>query len=166
MHSLGWLLLALGLSSCGDQSSIAPFAEQDAPALAPQSQQSSPPSTPPSSIPGATGLKPLPTAQQVQGAVPSGRADPFSPLPLATRADQPASDGTRLLGVLTVGKQTRALFSFGTSRGEICVGPRGRCSQDQPLVLPEGWSVLNIDGQKGCIQLAENGKAQDLLCIA
>ena len=52
------------------------------------------------------------------------------------------------------------------SRGEICVGPRGRCSQDQPLVLPEGWSVLNIDGQKGCIQLAENGKAQDFLCIA
>ena len=43
---------------------------------------------------------------------------------------------------------------------------RGHCSQDQPLVLPEGWSVLNIDGQKGCVQLAENGKAQDLLCIA
>ena len=166
VHSLGWLLLALGLSSCGDQSSIAPFAEQDAPALAPQSQQSSPPSTPPSSIPGATGLKPLPTAQQVQGAVPSGRADPFSPLPVATAADQPAAGGSRLLGVLTVGSQTRALFSFGTSLGEICVGPRGRCSQDHPLVLPEGWSVLNIDGQKGCVQLAENGKAQDLLCIA
>ena len=98
--------------------------------------------------------------------VPSGHADPFSPLPLATGADQPSSGGSRLLGVLTVGKQTRALFSFGMSRGEICVGPRGRCSQDQPLVLPEGWSVLNIDGQKGCIQLAENGKAQDLLCIA
>ena len=117
--------------------------------------------------PGATGLKPLPTAQQVQGAVPSGRADPFSPLPVATTAaDQPAAGGSRLLGVLTVGSQTRALFSFGTSRGEICVGPRGRCSQDHPLVLPEGWSVLNIDGQKGCVQLAENGKAQDLLCIA
>ena len=103
VHSLGWLLLALGLSSCGDQSSIAPFAEQDAPALAPQSRQSSPPSTPPSSIPAATGLKPLPTAQQVQGAVPSGRADPFSPLPVATAADQPAAGGSRLLGVLTVG---------------------------------------------------------------
>jgi hypothetical protein len=145
---------------------MAPSAEQDAPPLAPQSQQPSSPSPPPSLIPGATGLKPLPTAQQVQGAVPSGRADPFSPLPVATAADQPAAGGSRLLGVLTVGSQTRALFSFGTSRGEICVGPRGRCSQDHPLVLPEGWSVLNIDGQKGCVQLAENGKAQDLLCIA
>ena len=116
---------------------------------------------------GATGLKPLPTVQQVQGAVPSGRADPFSPLPVTkTGADQSASGGSRLLGVLTVGTQTRALFSFGTRRGEICVGPRGRCSQDHPLVLPEGWSVLTIDVQKGCVQLAENGKAQDLLCIA
>ena len=146
---------------------MAPSAEQDAPPLAPQSQQSSPPSPPPSLIPGATGLKPLPTAQQVQGAVPSGRADPFSPLPVATTAaDQPASGGSRLLGVITVGTETRALFSFGTSRGEICVGPRGHCSPDHPHVLPEGWSVLAIDAQKGCVQLAKNGKAQDLLCIA
>ena len=116
---------------------------------------------------GATGLKTLPTVQQVQGAVPSGRADPFSPLPVATTAaDQPASGGSRLMGVLTVGMETRALFSFGTSRGEICVGPRGYCSPDHPHVLPEGWSVLAIDAQKGCVQLAENGKAQDLLCIA
>ena len=116
---------------------------------------------------GASGLKPLPTVQQVQGAVPSGRADPFSPLPVATTAaDQSTSGGSRLLGVLTVGTQTRALISYGTSRGEICVGPRGRCSQDHPLVLPEGWSVLKIDAQQGCVQLAENGKAQELLCIA
>ena len=90
---------------------MVPSAEQDAPPLAPQSQQSSPPSTPPSSIPGATGLKPLPTAQQVQGAVSLGRADLFSPLPVATTADQPAAGGSRLVGVLTVGTQTRALFS-------------------------------------------------------
>ena len=84
MHSLGWLVLALGLSSCGDQASMAPSAEQDVPPLALQSQQSSAASPLPPLIPGATGLKPLPTAQQVQAAVPSGRADPFSPLPLAT----------------------------------------------------------------------------------
>jgi hypothetical protein len=70
-----------------------------------------------------------------------------------------------LLGVLTVGTQTRALFAIGTNLGEICVGPRGHCSADHPLVLPEGWSVLTIDDQNGCVQLAENGKAQDLLCI-
>ena len=79
MHSLGWLVLALGLSSCGDQASMAPSAEQDVPPLALQSQQSSAASPLPPLIPGATGLKPLPTAQQVQAAVPSGRADPFAP---------------------------------------------------------------------------------------
>jgi hypothetical protein len=167
MHAVGWLVIALGLSSCGDQTSMAPSLEQDVPPLAPPSQQGSPPSPPPSLMTGATGLKPLPTVQQVQGAVPSGRADPFSPLPVATTAaDQSTSGGSRLLGVLTVGTQTRALISYGTSRGEICVGPRGRCSQDHPLVLPEGWSVLKIDAQQGCVQLAENGKAQELLCIA
>lgn len=167
MQGIGGLVLVIGLSSCGDQSSIPPCAENGAPPLAPQSQQSDAPSLlmkPPLGS-AATGLKPLPTAQQVQGAVPSGRADPFSPLPVAAGADQPASGGSRLLGVLTVGTQTRALFTFGTNLGEICVGPRGHCSADHPLVLPEGWSVLTIDDQNGCVQLAENGKAQDLLCI-
>ena len=166
MQGIGGLVLVIGLASCGDQSSISPSAESGAPPLAPQSQQSDAPSlTKPPLVSGATGLKPLPTAQQVQGAVPSGRADPFSPLAVAAGADQPASGGSRLLGVLTVGTQTRALFAFGTNLGEICVGPRGHCSADHPLVLPEGWSVLTIDDQNGCVQLAENGKAQDLLCI-
>ncbi len=166
MQCIGGLVLVIGLSSCGDQSSIPPSAESGSPPLAPQSQQSdAPPIVKPPLGSAATGLKPLPTAQQVQGAVPSGRADPFSPLPVAAGADQPASGGSRLLGVLTVGTQTRALFAFGTNFGEICVGPRGHCSADHPLVLPEGWSVLTIDDQNGCVQLAENGKAQDLLCI-
>lgn len=166
MQGIGGLVLVIGLSSCGDQSSTPPSSESGAPPLAPQSQQSdAPPLMKPPLGSAATGLKPLPTAQQVQGAVPSGRADPFSPLPVAAGADQPASGGSRLLGVLTVGTQTRALFTFGTNLGEICVGPRGHCSADHPLVLPEGWSVLTIDDQNGCVQLAENGKAQDLLCI-
>ena len=166
MQGIGGLVLVIGLSSCGDQSTISPSAENGAPPLAPQSQQSdAPPLMKPPLGSAATGLKPLPTAQQVQGAVPSGRADPFSPLAVAAGADQPASGGSRLLGVLTVGMQTRALFAFGTNLGEICVGPRGHCSADHPLVLPEGWSVLTIDDQNGCVQLAENGKAQDLLCI-
>ena len=166
MQGIGGLVLVIGLSSCGDQSSIPPSAESGAPPLAPQSQQSDAPSLmkPPLGS-AATGLKPLPTAQQVQSAVPSGRADPFSPIPVAAGADESASGGSRLLGVLTVGTQTRALFAFGTKLGEICVGPRGHCSADHPLVLPEGWSVLTIDDQNGCVQLAENGKAQDLLCI-
>jgi hypothetical protein len=115
---------------------MAPSAEQDVPPLALQSQQSSAASPLPQLIPGATGLKPLPTAQQVQAAVPSGRADPFSPLPLATGADQPSSGGSRLLGVLTVGKQTRALFSFGMSRGEICVVPAGDVLRISPSFCP------------------------------
>ena len=166
MQGIGGLVLVIGLSSCGDQSSIPPSAESGAPPLVPQSLQSdAPPIVKPPLGYAATGLKPLPTAQQVQSAVPSGRADPFSPIPVAAGADESASGGSRLLGVLTVGTQKRALFAFGTNLGEICVGPRGHCSADHPLVLPEGWSVLTIDDQNGCVQLAENGKAQDLLCI-
>ena len=167
MQGIGGLVLVIGLSSCGNQSSIPPSAESGAPPLASQSRQSDAPSLlmkPPLGS-AATGLKPLPIAQQVQGAVPSGRADPFSPLPVGAGADQLASGGSRLLGVLIVGTQTRALFAFGMNLGEICVGPRGHCSADHPLVLPEGWSVLTIDDQNGCVQLAENGKAQDFLCI-
>ena len=145
MQGIGGLVLVIGLSSCGDQSSIPPLAESGAPPLAPQSQQSdASPLVKPLLGSAATGLKPLPTAQQVRDAVPLGRTDPFSPLPVAPGADQPASGGSRLLGVLTVGTETRALFAFGTNRGEICVGPRGHCSADHPLVLPEGWSVLTL----------------------
>ena len=100
MQGIGGLVLAIGLSSYGDQSSIPPSAVVGAPSLALQSQLRSAISLPPLT-PRTTGLKPLPTAQQVQGAMLSGRADPFSPQPVA--ADQPASGGTRLLDVLTVG---------------------------------------------------------------
>ena len=140
-------------------------AEQDAPPLAPQSQKSSPPSPLPSLlILGATGLKPLPTTQQVQVAAHRPTLIFLVPYRLQLQSINLPRVVHVLFGVLTVGTQMRAaLFSFGTSPGEICVGPRGRCSQDQSLVLPEGCSVLDIDGQKGCVQLVENDKAQDLL---
>jgi len=168
---VGLLCLALGLASCADQSVVSPTELQGSPPVLQQPPKGSAPllKTPPLGFVDA-GLKPLPTAQQVKDAVLSGRADPFSPLPntgsTASTTDATLNAGPSVVGVLTVGTQTRALLSFGTGRGEICVGPRGRCSQDHPLVLPEGWSVLRIDAQKGCVQLAENGKAQDLLCIA
>ena len=82
IHCVAWLLVSLGLVSCGNQPSIPSAVEQGAASLSLQSQESGAPSPAPPLMAGATGLKPLPTVQQVQGAVPSGRADPFSLLPV------------------------------------------------------------------------------------
>lgn len=114
--------------------------------------------------------------QDVQNAAPGGRNDPFAPLLGAQiqpgdAEGQPgdAKDsgaGVTLTGVLTVGNQRRALVTTALGTGVICIGAGGRCSSDIPELLPPGWSVLSIDVQRGCIQLALNGQPQDSLCIA
>ena len=103
----------------------------------------------------AIGLTPLPSAEEVLQAAPGGRADPFG-----------RSGPVRLTGVMTVGHQQRALVTTAKGGGVICVGMDGRCGDHVPLVLPTGWSVLNIDVARGCIRLAVGGNPQDPLCIA
>ena len=112
--------------------------------------------------------------QDVQNAAPGGRNDPFAPLlsaQIQPEEGQPgdaedSGSGVTLTGVLTVGNQRRALVTTALGTGVICVGADGRCSSDIPELLPPGWSVLSIDVQRGCIQLALNGQPQDSLCIA
>lgn len=132
------------------------------------------------------GLMPLPTVQQVQQAAPGGRQDPFGVLPAVLAAEQqesgpegPGTDGdpggdppidpgsvVKLTGVLRVGGEQRALVQNATTSGVLCVSADGRCAGDGEQLLPEGWSVLSIDVQRGCIRLAENGEPQELLCMA
>jgi len=163
------LILAFGLCGCfGSDSSD----NTAVPAPSPPAEAADQPVVAPPEI----GLIPLPSVRQVQGQAPGGRMDPFGSLP--TRRGLPSADadgeseavdpgsGMVLTGVLTVGGQTRALVGFGEQSGEVCVGPAGRCSADSPFALPEGWSVLNIDVARGCIQLEQNGQPQDPLCIA
>ena len=124
--------------------------------------------------PPEIGLIPLPSVRQVQQEAPGGRVDPFGPLSggmmvPSVQGDADGADsspGLVLTGVLTVGGQTRALVGFGDQSGEVCVGPGGRCSADSPFVLPSGWSVLSIDANRGCVQLAQNSQPLEPLCIA
>ncbi|MEB3247633.1 MAG: hypothetical protein VKJ63_07180 [Synechococcus sp.] len=135
------------------------------------------------------GFIPLPSVEQVQRAAPGGRADPFQPLPaqLAAAADKgagssdqekgaeegveadqlinPASDFT-LTGVMLVGRQRRAFVQSPAGSAVLCIGNDGRCSSDAEQVLPATWSVLSIDLQRGCLQLAQAGKPQTALCLS
>ena len=112
-------------------------------------------------------MTPLPSAEQVQQAAPSGRADPFGPLVGVAAADaQDPTTGLALNGVLLVGDQKRAIVTTTNGSGVICVGADGRCGADAPLLLPTGWSVLSIDVARGCIRFALNDEPQDLFCIA
>jgi len=161
------LSLSLVLSGCGaaepvDGSVTVPPSRSAQPAVEPD---------PPRLIPDL-GLTPLPTPQQVQATGGGGRADPFSALPVpgaSTHADAPGGDpdsGVTLTGVLLVGGQQRALARSSLGSGVLCIGREGRCEGDRGSLLPQGWSVLAIDVQRGCIRLARNGEPQAPLCMA
>ena len=128
------------------------------PALLPET---SPPPAPP------IGLTPLPSAEEVQQAAPGGRSDPFSPLVGVDAAGaQDPNTGLTLTGVLLVGDQKRAMVTTASGSGVVCVGSDGRCGEDDPLLLPTGWSVLRIDVERGCVRMALNDEPQDPFCIA
>ena len=120
------------------------------------------------------GFIPLPTVEDVQQSAPGGRVDPFQPLSseqvevdfdAADAVFDPAS-GLTLSGVLRVGQQRRALVQTQGRSGELCEGADGRCVADGDRLLPSGWSVLSIDVEKGCLALAREGEAQDLICLS
>lgn len=162
------LSLSLVLTGCGEAQPI------DGPVTAPPSR-SAPPVVepdPPRSIPDL-GLTPLPTPQQVQASGGGGRADPFAAVlvPGASTTTDAASggdpdSGVTLTGVLRVGGQQRALVRSSLGNGVLCIGREGRCEGDVGSLLPQGWSVLAIDVQRGCIRLARSGEPQAPLCMA
>ena len=76
------------------------------------------------------------------------------------------SSGVTLTGVLRVGGQQRALARSSLGSGVLCIGRDGRCEGDRGSMLSQGWSVLAIDVQRGCIRLARNGEPQAPLCMA
>ena len=83
----------------------------------------------------------------------------------ADRVINPASDLT-LTGVMLVGRQRRAFVQSPVGSAVLCIGNDGRCSSDAEQVLPATWSVLSIDMQRGCLQLAQAGKPQTALCLS
>ena len=166
VRALSLLALSAVLAGCGQREPTQPIS------FVPAEQPKGNVQDQPVVAPPAIGLTPLPSARDVQDAAPGGRGDPFAPLPGQPNLGMDPSavvdpvSKVSLTGVISVGGQTRALVGYGQSSGEICIGPDGRCPDQTATLLPAGWSLLAIDVQRGCIQLAQNGKAQPPLCMA
>lgn len=131
------------------------------------------PPAPIATAPPDLGLIPLPSVQQVREAAPAGRPDPFQPLPQRSDAGTSAepeaginpTSGLTLTGVMVVGQQRRALVQSTSGSAVLCIGADGRCSEDEQSMLPDTWSVLDIDVQRGCLQLAQDGEPQEAVCL-
>ena len=109
----------------------------------------------------AAGFTPLPTPEQVVAALPTGRLDPFAPLPQAKAAASgaaPAGD-LRFTGVIRSAGQVQALVHVGDQSGAVCVGRRGVCvGSGLPALLPADWSVTSIDVASGRLVLNQAGQ--------
>ncbi len=115
----------------------------------------------------ATGLTPLPTANQVLASVSTGRADPFAPQALPdgpqpgrsrSVAPKPLTlpDGFVFSGVIRSGSRPQALVQIGDQTGPICQGPRGACpGSGFEALLPPGWIVAAIDVDRGRLTLRQ-----------
>lgn len=104
------------------------------------------------------GFNPLPTPQQVVAAVRIGRFDPFAPVsPPAGTAPQATGlpQGFRFTGVVRGGGQAEALVQFGSLSGTLRAGQVGGRSTD---LLPLGWTVARVDGQRGRLTLRQGGQ--------
>ena len=104
------------------------------------------------------GFNPLPTAQQVVAALRIGRFDPFAPIapPAGTAPQAPGlPQGFRFSGVVRGGGQAEALVQFGSLSGTLRAGQVGGRSTD---LLPLGWTVARVDGQRGRLTLRQGGQ--------
>ena len=155
----GWLsgvALLLALTACASSSgpetiSLPPPPSKPAAAAKPAAAEPTP----------AAGFTPLPTPQQVVAALPTGRLDPFAPLPQAKAAASggaPAGD-LRFTGVIRSAGQAQALVQVGGQSGAVCVGRRGVCvGSGLPALLPADWSVTSIDVASGRLVLNQAGQ--------
>ena len=74
--------------------------------------------------------------------------------------------GLTLTGVMLVWPQRRDLVQSATGSAVLCIGADGRCAEDDQQVLPETWSVLAIDVQRGCLRLAQDGEVREAICLS
>ncbi|MCP9809929.1 hypothetical protein KBY58_10835 [Cyanobium sp. HWJ4-Hawea] len=105
------------------------------------------------------GLKALPTPAQVEASVPIGRRDPFAPIAASGRqanAQAALPAGFRFSGVVRSGGQVQALVQFGNLSGTLSAGQQGGRSTD---LLPPGWKVARVDGQRGRLLLLNGGQS-------
>ena len=71
-----------------------------------------------------------------------------------------------MTGVMLVGQQRRALVQSSSGSAVLCIGADVRCAADDLPMLPETWSVLGIDVQRGCLQLAQDREPREEICLS
>ena len=119
------------------------------------------------SPPPATYLTVLPSVDEVLVAVPEGRSDPFAPFPKRTSGTELGDAGERdwkVLGVLSVANQLRALISTAEGSGMVCLGAGGRCLGEAQQLLPMDLEVQAINIRTGCLTVLQSGKSEPF-CI-
>ncbi|MEB3307697.1 MAG: hypothetical protein VKK98_06050 [Cyanobacteriota bacterium] len=155
---LALLPLAL-LVSCGGS----PSADTGIEPLPDPGRSSPPPPPGPEQAPAATGLTPLPSADQVAAAVPLGRSDPFLPIAVALAGPPAAAptlpEGFRFSGVIVSGGRVQALVQLGSQSGSLRAGDRGG---ESGSLLPPGWRVVRIDSEPGRLTLAQGERRLEL----
>ena len=100
-------------------------------------------------------------------AVPVGRSDPFAPFPKRTSGAELGASGERdwkVLGVLSVADQLRALISTAEGSGVVCLGAGGRCPGEAQQLFPMDVEVQAINIRTGCLTVLQSGTSQRV-CI-
>ena len=119
------------------------------------------------SPPPPTALTVLPSVDEVLVAVPEGRSDPFAPFPKRTSGQELGASGERdwkVLGVLSVADQLRALISTAEGSGVVCLGAGGRCPGEAQQLFPMEVEVQAINIRTGCLTVLQSGRSQRV-CI-
>ena len=113
----------------------------------------------------ATPLTVLPSVGEVLVAVPEGRKDPFAPFPKRTTEPERQQD-LKVLGVLSVADQLRALIITADGSGIVCLGAGGRCPGEAQQLFPIDLEVQVINIRSGCLTVLQSGKSEpERVCI-
>ncbi len=155
------LMFGASIAGCSDDpTDVSQSSEVNAPPLL------SPQETVEPSLP-QTALTVLPSVDEVLVSVPEGRTDPFAPFPQRTSGPDLGDVGDqdwKVLGVLSVADQLRALISTTEGSGVVCLGAGGRCPGEAQQLFPMDVEVQTINIRTGCLTVLQAGRSQRV-CI-
>ena len=92
-------------------------------------------------------LKDLPSVDDITSSVKIGRDNPFLPV----LKENENNLNFKLVGLIEVGLEKRALIQTPFSSEIICLGSRGQCKGKESAVLPANWEVKDINNTTKCI---------------
>ena len=106
-------------------------------------------------------LKDLPSVDDITSSVKIGRDNPFLPV----LKENENNLNFKLVGLIEVGTEKRALIKTPFSSEVICLGNRGKCQDKENAVLPADWEVKEINNTSKCILIAIKKEDQTPVCI-